>query len=128
YCLLIVSTGALRRITDPVGLRRHFAASGGLAAFLSSRVTWRILRVRTYQLAFALIAVMALTGWMLYFDAPFGARRLLANVHGICSMLFIVYICIHAAVQLKAGVFKSIFLPRAGKLRVGLFVLGACVL
>lgn len=120
YFILLVVTTGIRRVRDPVGLRKHYAATSSASDFWSSRITWRILRVKTYHLAFLLVALMATTGWLLFFDAPFVQRNQTASLHGISSALFIIYALVHVSVQLKAGVFKSIFLPHFGKLWVGL--------
>ncbi|MGH6885496.1 MAG: ethylbenzene dehydrogenase-related protein [Geminicoccales bacterium] len=79
----------------------------------SSISAWFAINVVVYQMAFALIALMALTGWMLYSGVRFGlSAYTVSTVHGIAAWSFILYVVLHVLTQLKAGNFWKIFRPR----------------
>ena len=73
---------------------------------------WFALNVIVYQIAFILIGLMALTGWMLYVGQTFGlGYDTVTTIHGLLSYSFVIYIIVHVLAQLKIGAFWKIFRP-----------------
>jgi cytochrome b subunit of formate dehydrogenase len=74
---------------------------------------WSAVNVVIYQLAFLLIGLMAVTGWMLYSGVTLGLRPYaIATVHGLAAFGFVLYIVVHVVTQIMSGDFWQIFLPR----------------
>jgi cytochrome b subunit of formate dehydrogenase len=74
---------------------------------------WSAANVVIYQLAFALVGLMAVTGWMLYSGVTLGFRPYtVATVHGLAAYGFVVYVVVHVVVQIISGAFWQIFRPR----------------
>jgi thiosulfate reductase cytochrome b subunit len=92
---------------------------------------WAALNVVLYQLAFSLVGLMALTGWMLYSGVTFGlGPYVVGTVHGLAAFTFIAYIAIHILAQVKTGSFWQIFRPRldyAAAAGVAVILAGAAV-
>lgn len=81
--------------------------------FWSDVPAWFAANVLVYQVGFILIALMALTGWMLYGGLTFGLEPYaIATVHGLTAYAFLLYIAAHVFAQVKAGAFWKVFRPR----------------
>jgi cytochrome b subunit of formate dehydrogenase len=80
--------------------------------FWSDVSAWFAANVLVYQIGFALIALMALTGWLLYSGFLGVDLYVMGTIHGIVAYSFLLYIAIHILAQLKAGTFWKIFQPR----------------
>ena len=97
----------------------------------SSRPAWFAINVLVYQLAFLLIALMVVTGLMLYSGRTFGlGSATVATVHGISAYVFVAYVVLHVFSQVKAGVFWKVFRPRlayTAAAAVALLVAGSAV-
>lgn len=100
--------------------RRVALKRGDLGALLrrgeaSPRVTaaWAAFDRVLFQVAFALVAVMALTGWMLYNQTRLGVGMYaVATVHGLSAWALVAYTALHLTAVLKAGTFWKMFTPR----------------
>ncbi|MGI9509693.1 MAG: ethylbenzene dehydrogenase-related protein [Geminicoccaceae bacterium] len=92
---------------------------------------WFAINVVIYQIAFVLIGLMALTGWMLYAGVSLGlGHDVISTIHGLFAYTFIAYIVIHILAQLKSGAFWKIFRPgmrHAAAAAVALLAAGAIV-
>ena len=94
-------------------------------------VQWSAANVAIYQLAFVLVGLMALTGWMLYSGVTMGLRPfVVATVHGLAAVGFVIYIVVHVLAQIPTGNFWQIFRPRldyAAATGVAVVLAGAAV-
>lgn len=70
--------------------------------------------------AFILILLLTLTGWMMYRGVYFGATaHFVAVVHGISAWLMVGYLALHVITVLKAGTFWKMFRVRSAHLIAG---------
>jgi len=92
---------------------------------------WSAVNVVIYQLAFVMVGLMALTGWMLYSGVMLGLHPYtVATVHGLAALGFVLYIAVHIFAQIKTGTFWQIFRPRldyAAATGVAVVLAGAAV-
>ncbi|HEX6141639.1 MAG TPA: ethylbenzene dehydrogenase-related protein [Geminicoccaceae bacterium] len=95
----------------------------------SNLSTWFAINILIYNVAFVLVGLMALTGWMLYRNTTFGLSQAgLATFHGLLAIAFLGYILVHVLSQLKTGTFWKMFRPRLDyAAAAGLAVLFAAV-
>ena len=130
YPLFLARARAARRVTvDAESLRmvRTAAARGKL---WRSRPAWDALSRALYWVAFLLVAVMAVTGALLFAENTLVPARALQLVHGWAAYAFLAYIAIHILAQAKAGAFWKIFRPSlaaAGSAAVALGAAAAAV-
>jgi len=99
--------------------------------FRANTPAWFAINRLVFQLAFGLIGVLAVTGWMMYHDmsSGLGFERVMV-VHGVAAWLIIAYSAIHVAAVFKVGTFGRIFRPRSVHVAAGigaLFLAGAIV-
>ncbi len=92
---------------------------------------WSAANVVIYQLAFTLVGLMAVTGWMLYSGVTLGfSTYQVATVHGMAAFGFLLYIAVHVFAQIMTGDFWQIFRPRldyAAAAGVAVVLAGAAV-
>jgi Ethylbenzene dehydrogenase/Prokaryotic cytochrome b561 len=113
YAAFIWRSKQLMRIKLDRAVLRSVAQARRGGRLWSSISAWFAINIVVYQVAFALIALMALTGWMLYSGVPLGlSSYTFSTVHGIAAWGFILYVTLHVLTQLKAGNFWKIFRPR----------------
>lgn len=124
------SKQAIRVKADRSVLHRIRTArrSGTLWSNLSA---WFAINVLLYQIAFALIGLMAATGLMLYTEVTFDlSNDTVALAHGWTAFGLLAYIAVHILAQFKAGTFWKIFKPRIAYVwaaAVAMFAAGGAV-
>jgi hypothetical protein len=99
--LRIVDLRRLRPASDSDG-----TATGAAA--------WSVINRGLFQVAFVLVQVLALTGWMMYNQTYLGVSMAwIATLHGIAACGIIGYVALHVIAVAKARVFWKMFRPRA---------------
>ena len=86
-----------------------------LARTTSAMASWHALNRVVFHCSYVLLAIMAITGWMMYRESFFGFRAItVQSVHGLGALALIVVVIVHPLVTLKIGRFFSMFRPRGG--------------
>jgi hypothetical protein len=77
------------------------------------RPGWFVTNRLLFHTSFALVALLAVTGWMLYHGVHAGvpAGRL-RSIHAILALSFPAYLALHVVAVIKIGTFGRIFRPR----------------
>jgi hypothetical protein len=88
-------------------------------------VAWSAVNRLLFQLAFALIGVIAVTGWMLYNQTYLGASMYwVTTLHGLAAWSIVGYVVLHVVTVVKVGTFWKMLRPRPRHVLPG--VLSAC--
>jgi len=99
-------SGGFLRLLHP---RALFAAANKAA------VSWHALNRVIFHCSYVLLAMMTMTGWMLYREVFFGVRAVtIQSWHGLSALAFVALVIVHVLVTLKVGRFFSMFRPRGG--------------
>lgn len=113
YAVFLWRSGETVRVKLDRSVWRRISQARRSGKLWSSEPAWSAVNVVLYQLAFLLIAIMAVTGWMQYWDVTFGlSLYTVSTVHGVASYGFVLYVVVHILSQLKTGTFWKIFRPR----------------
>ncbi len=74
---------------------------------------WPSLNRLLFQVAFTLIGVMAVTGWMLYHEVTLGLRTSwVMTLHGLAAWALVAYAALHVVTVWKVGRFWKMLSPR----------------
>jgi thiosulfate reductase cytochrome b subunit len=111
YGIFMWRSGLGRRVAPNVIDARLLARarqSGRHAA-----AAWAALDRVLFQVAFALVATMAVTGWLLYNQTFLGLGMYwVATVHSVAAWALVGYVALHVTAVVKAGTFWKMLGPR----------------